>query len=438
MSLLRLPRAAPALRRSYATAAASVAEASGVKVAGIENGSRAGTTTVTVAVKAGARYETTPGVAHVLKNFAFKSTASGSALRTARETELYGGLLSAGLSREHLFLTAEFLRGDEAHFLSLLASVLSSTQFLAHEYSELVLPTVQGDALAAAADPVTAALDAAHAVAFRRGLGNSLFAAAHTPVTLDAVKSYAQAAFAKSNIAVLGQGISTEALGAAVESAFGAGSPSAASSLSTPASAYYGGEIRLPLDTHANPTAKPTLVIAYGQAGAATPELQVLANVLGGESALKWAPGQTLLSLAASKTPGASARAVFTPYSDASLISVVVQAPTDEAVRAVAADVAAAIKATASGVKDEQLKSAVAKAKFDQATALETQGSLVAAATPALFAGSIPASNASFSALDGVSSSAVSKAAQALFSAKPTVVAVGNTHVLPYADELGL
>lgn len=72
MSLLRLPRAAPALRRSYATAAASVAEASGVKVAGIENGSRSGTTTVTVAVKAGARYETTPGVAHVLKNFAFK------------------------------------------------------------------------------------------------------------------------------------------------------------------------------------------------------------------------------------------------------------------------------------------------------------------------------------------------------------------------------
>jgi hypothetical protein len=42
-----------------------------------------------------------------------QSTASGSALKTIRETELYGGVLSAALSREHLFLTADFLRGDE-------------------------------------------------------------------------------------------------------------------------------------------------------------------------------------------------------------------------------------------------------------------------------------------------------------------------------------
>jgi ubiquinol-cytochrome c reductase core subunit 2 len=31
-----------------------------------------------------------------------------------RETEVYGGLLSSSLSREHIFLTAEFLRGDES------------------------------------------------------------------------------------------------------------------------------------------------------------------------------------------------------------------------------------------------------------------------------------------------------------------------------------
>jgi ubiquinol-cytochrome c reductase core subunit 2 len=42
-----------------------------------------------------------------------QSTDAGSALKTAREAELYGGVLSAALSREHLFLTAEFLRGDE-------------------------------------------------------------------------------------------------------------------------------------------------------------------------------------------------------------------------------------------------------------------------------------------------------------------------------------
>jgi hypothetical protein len=46
-------------------------------------------------------------------SFTFKSTAQRSALRLIREAELYGGLLSSSLSKEHLFLTAEFLRGDE-------------------------------------------------------------------------------------------------------------------------------------------------------------------------------------------------------------------------------------------------------------------------------------------------------------------------------------
>lgn len=68
-----LPRisrqAALTAKRSYAT----VSEASGVKVAGIDSGVLpAATTSITVVVKAGARYETQPGISHVLKNFAFK------------------------------------------------------------------------------------------------------------------------------------------------------------------------------------------------------------------------------------------------------------------------------------------------------------------------------------------------------------------------------
>ena len=42
-----------------------------------------------------------------------QSTGKRSALGTIREAELYGGVLSSSLSREHLALTAEFLRGDE-------------------------------------------------------------------------------------------------------------------------------------------------------------------------------------------------------------------------------------------------------------------------------------------------------------------------------------
>ena len=65
-------QAALTARRSYAT----VSEAAGVKVVGIDSGVLpAATTSITVVVKAGARYETQPGIAHVLKNFAFKVSA---------------------------------------------------------------------------------------------------------------------------------------------------------------------------------------------------------------------------------------------------------------------------------------------------------------------------------------------------------------------------
>jgi ubiquinol-cytochrome c reductase core subunit 2 len=53
--------------RTYAT---SVADSAGVKVAGVDLGQP--TTSISVVVKAGSRYETLPGVAHALKNFAFK------------------------------------------------------------------------------------------------------------------------------------------------------------------------------------------------------------------------------------------------------------------------------------------------------------------------------------------------------------------------------
>lgn len=42
-----------------------------------------------------------------------QSTEKRSFLGTIREAELYGGVLSTSLTREHLALTAEFLRGDE-------------------------------------------------------------------------------------------------------------------------------------------------------------------------------------------------------------------------------------------------------------------------------------------------------------------------------------
>ena len=63
-------------KRSYATPAAQTADfqvsatSSGIKLATLDEGLP--TSAITVAVKAGARYESQPGLSHVLKNFVFK------------------------------------------------------------------------------------------------------------------------------------------------------------------------------------------------------------------------------------------------------------------------------------------------------------------------------------------------------------------------------
>lgn len=320
------------------------------------------------------------------------------------------------------------------YFLSLLASVLSSTKFSAHEYNELVLPTVQADSIGAYHSPRTLALDIAHQLAFRRGLGNSLFASPHSPVSADQVKAFAQQAFAKSNIAVVGTGISTEALTKAVSSAFGSSSAAASgSSLPSSATKYFGGEQRIPLDLHASASAQPTMIIAYGSTSTSGPELAVLSHILGGTSSLKWAPGTSPLSLAADKIPGSSAKAFALPYSDAALFGVIISAPTSEGVKSLATEVSTLIQGLKKEVKQDELKRAIAKAKFEAASATETKDGLLTVVAPQLASGKLQSLEDTFSSFSKISASTIAKTAESLLKSKPTVVAVGDLHVLPYA-----
>lgn len=59
-------RRASHIARTFAT----VADTVGLKVAAVDNGQP--TSAITFLVKAGSRFENKPGVAHALKNFAFK------------------------------------------------------------------------------------------------------------------------------------------------------------------------------------------------------------------------------------------------------------------------------------------------------------------------------------------------------------------------------
>lgn len=71
-----------------------------------------------------------------------------------------------------------------------------------------------------------------------------------------------------------------------------------------------------------------------------------------------------------------SVQVVYLPYSDAALVGLLIQAPTTEGVRVAGKAAVAALKGT-SGLKAEDLKSAVAKAKFRMASSADARAGLV-------------------------------------------------------------
>ncbi|TBU24944.1 LuxS/MPP-like metallohydrolase [Dichomitus squalens] len=406
---------------------ATVVDSAGVKVAAADNGEP--TTAVTFLVKAGSRYEPKPGVAHALKNYAFKSTEKRSTLGTVREAELYGGVLSSSLSREHLAVTAEFLRGDEAFFVDVLSSFLTSAKFTRYELQEWVAPTVEAESTAALSDPATRAVELAHALAFRSGLGNSIFATPGHHVTAEDVQAYAHAVFGQGNVAVLGTGIDPSALEKLLAQSLGKSFAAASAPASKPSS-YFGGESRL--DAHEG---AQTVFVGFGAAGAPSAELAVLAAHLDPTPSVKWSQGTS--PIAAKIPAGASVRSVLLPYSDASLFGLLVQGQTAADVKTAGQAAVEALKA-ASSLSGEDLQKAVAKAKFAAASAYESREGLVAALAPKILSGSSSSAAEAVASLEKVDASAYSKAAASLLKSKPTFVAVGDVASLPYADELGL
>jgi len=379
-------------------------------------------------VKAGSRFEPKQGVANALKNFAFKSTAKRSAIGTVRESELYGGVLSSSLGREHLALTAEFLRGDESFFVDVLSSFITSAKFTRHEFDEYVAPLVAAETEAATSDPATQVIDIAHALAFRSGLGSSLFAPAHNSITAADVKSFASSSFTKGNIAVVGTGIDQSTLSKLVETAFA--SAEASSAVSAPASQYFGGETRLA--GHGGPQ---TMFVGFGLTGASSADLAALTAHLSPSPSVKWSKGLSPLS---SMPEGTSVQTVYLPYSDATLFGLLVQGSTPASVKEAGKVAVSALKAAAQGIKEEELKSAISKAKFAAANATDSRDGVVAALGSKIFSGAETSLDSTLASLDKINASTFSKVASSLIAAKPTYVVIGDVQALPYADELGL
>ena len=377
-----------------------------------------------------------------------------------RETELYGGVLSSTLSREHLALTAEFLRGDEyalfsppqrslkliltiflhrSFFVDVLTSFLTSPKFTRHELNEYVLPAVHAESAAAAHTASTQALELAHALAFRSGLGYSLFADAELTgsITTEDVHAFqAQAVADLSNVALLGTGIAPDVLAALFEKSFAAsksaGTAAAATPIAAVKSAYHGGATRV-----ASAHGPQTLFVGFGLSTAATPALHALSSHLSPAPALKWATGTSPLAIAL--PAGVRARTVLLPYSDAALFGVLFEGADASAV-AQGAKAAVEVLKNAAGktLEKEEVARSVARARFEIAGGVEARDGFVGTLGPKVLTGQVGGVQASLEAFGAVDGAAISKVAAELLKSKPTFVAVGDVHALPYGDEVGL
>jgi ubiquinol-cytochrome c reductase core subunit 2 len=297
-----------------------------------------------------------------------------------------------------------------AYFIDVLASFLASPKFTRHEFNEYVLPAVHAESSAAIQSAPTHILELAHELAFRNGLGYSLYADSETTGTItaeDVRDLHARAVGNPSSVAVVGTGISTESLAKLFESAFSAYKAPVTpvpTAPAVPATTYHGGAARV-LSAHG----PQTIFVGFGStASASVPALHALAAYLNPTPALKWA--SSAAPLASAIPAGVHAHSVVLPYSDATLIGVVLQGKDGAALKEGAKAVVGAFKEAAGGkVGKEELARAVARAKFQLATGVEGREGYVGVFGPKVLKGETANVQAALDGIQGVSGANLSQ-----------------------------
>lgn len=267
----------------------------------------------------------------------------------------------------HTFSAFSHPRRD--FFVDVLASFITSAKYTRHELDEYVAPFCAAETATAFASPATRALDLAHLLAFRTGLGVSPFTSAGTHISAEDIRAFADSVFTAGNIAVLGTGIAPDVLAKLLEKSLGAGALSTAAAPKSTPSAYFGGETRI--EAHGAPE---TVFVGFGTSGTPTAELAVLAAHLDPTPSVKWSQG--LSPISAGIPVGTSVQTVLLPYSDAALFGLLIQGESTEGVKAAGKAVVAALK-SAGELKGDELKKAVVKAKFAAASASEGRDGLL-------------------------------------------------------------
>ncbi|CAG8507132.1 4805_t:CDS:2 [Paraglomus occultum] len=343
-----------------------------------------------IVVKAGSRFETTEnaGVAHYLKNFAFK----------------------------------------------LLSDVVTKTKFAPWEFSE-IREKIQFEKGLADNTPEVSVLESAHNVAFRNGLGNPLFANEISKVSsVDVVKSFADKVYTAGNVTVVGTGVNHDQLKSLAEEHLQ--DLPIGTSVSPTATQYFGGEARI---TSSLPDAHFVLAFPGASAGSSDfASLQVLRFLIDGDKHVKWGEGVSPLAKTINKLGHGTKVSMFNAgYSDAGLFGAHIYG-SPKSVNATALAAVEQLKLAAETVKKEDLQRAAAKAAFETAASFDSRSAKAEIFGSQALSGKNSSITSAIEQIKNVKVEDVRNIAQKAIKSKPTVIALGDTQQLLFADALSI
>jgi len=402
----------------------------GITVASIEN--HGPVTSMAVVVKAGARNETheNAGVSHMLRISAGLATKNHSAFSITRNLQQAGTGLVCTQGREHTMYSIQGTRDNTDLIADYLTDIVSNQAFKPWELADS-MPRMKTEL--AALTPGTKVLELLHLAAFRSGLGNSLYSAAHKagshgPAQL---QQFITKNYTTGRTALVGVGVSHADLvkyGELLSLEEGAGSSSVASKFNS-------GEERL--ETGGD--------LAYVALAAAAPgatsvkealACMLLQRVLGMGSQVKRGGSQGKLAKAAAAASASnhSVGAIGPMYSDAGLLGAMVVAEAGAAGKVVSA-VAATLRSAA--VTEAEVTAAKKNLIADVLSVQGSTASLIEdIGTQVLLAGDVIQSEKIPELVNGVSVADVQAAAKRLAGSKLAMGAVGNLSTMPYVDSL--
>lgn len=291
------------------------------------------------------------------------------------------------------------------------------------------------------ANTTAMAFDSVHGIAFHRGLGNPVSTNTSLPykkyLDADNLAEYAASAYSKSTFSLVANGVSQSELSKWANEMFTNVPSQTAYQLTSEQSKYHGGEERI---AHASGN---TLIMAFPGSSSPTggffkPEVAVLATLLGGQSTIKWSPGFSLLSKATQEAPNMFIDTDSLIYSDAGLLTITMSGAASD-IKATAGKVVEALKSVAQGVSKEDFHKAKALAKFKELEfGGETQAAMELTGAGLVHGGKAYQIDEVAKAVDGVTEAKVKQIAKEALEHRASVSAVGDLHVLPFAEEIGL